>query len=175
MGPDVQFADIWLGCGIGYRGGMGLRVRDATSTDAPLIADFNARLARETEGHDLDPTVVLAGVNRGLSRSELCRYFVAELGDQVVGQTMITYELTDWRDGLLWWIQSVYVLENARERGVFGALYRHIERTAREDPDARGLRLYVDRENLRAMRVYERLGMDRSRYHLYEVDFGADS
>ena len=151
---------------------MDVRVREATADDAAVISELNQRLALETEGKRLDPAVISAGVRRGLGQPELCRYFVAEVDGDIVGQTMITYELSDWRDGLLWWIQSVFVRQPARGGRVFGALYRHIEEAARRDADARGLRLYVHVDNVTAMEVYERLGMERSRYVLYEVDFG---
>ncbi|MFW5921131.1 MAG: GNAT family N-acetyltransferase, partial [Polyangiales bacterium] len=89
---------------------MDVRVRDAAPADAPVIMELNQRLALETEGKRLDPEVIGPGVRRAFEHPELCRYFVADADGRVVGQTMITYELTDWRDGLLWWIQSVYVV-----------------------------------------------------------------
>ena len=149
-----------------------MRVRDAGEGDLDTIATFNERLAEESEGLRLDPDTIRRGVRRALGRDAACRYFLAEDGDgRVVGQTMVTYEQTDWRDGVVWWIQSVYVRPEARGAGVFDALYRHVEDTARRDPDARGLRLYVHAENARARRVYERLGMERTDYLVYEHDW----
>ncbi len=146
-------------------------VRDARNDDLPTIVDFNLRLARESEDKRLDPTTVERGVRRALNNTALGRYFVAEEAGTVVGQTMITYELTDWRDGVFWWIQSVYVMPDARGRGVFRSLFEHVDRLARSSPDARGLRLYVERHNASAISTYERLGLHPSGHLLYEIDW----
>jgi GNAT superfamily N-acetyltransferase len=148
-------------------------VRDATPHDAEVIARFNGALAEETEGRAPDADVLRRGVERGLAQPAMCRYWVAEAGGEVVGQAMVTYEWSDWRDGVLWWFQSVYVAPHARERGVFRALYEHVAALARADPDARGLRLYVEGDNARARRVYERLGMRDAGYLVFETDWSS--
>jgi len=150
---------------------MDITVRDATAADIDAIAGYNQRLAQETEGKSLDAAVIGAGVRRGFASPQLCRYFVAEADGRVVGTTMLTYELTDWRDGVIWWLQSVFIEPEYRRHGVFRAIYRHIEALARKDADARGLRLYVHRDNARAMKTYEALGMDKAGYELYEHDW----
>jgi GNAT superfamily N-acetyltransferase len=146
-------------------------VRDAHTGDTEQIAEYNRRLALESEGKSLDPATLAAGVRRGLSSPELCRYFVASVNGKPVATTMVTFELTDWRDGVIWWLQSVYVEPEFRRHGVFRSIYRHIEAAARKHPDARGLRLYVHRENERAMRTYESLGMSKADYEVYEHDW----
>lgn len=148
-----------------------IRVRDAAADDADFIVDCNVALAEESEGKSLDRPVLAQGVRMGLARPGLARYFIAECDGRRVGTTMLTYELTDWRNGVLWWLQSVYVLPDFRQRGVFRAIYGHIERLAREDPEARGLRLYVLSENRRALRTYEAMGMSDSGYVVYEHDW----
>jgi GNAT superfamily N-acetyltransferase len=148
-----------------------IAVRDATPADADLIVAFNRRLALESEDKVLDEATLRAGVARGLSHPELCRYFVALADGRVVGTTMLTFELTDWRDGVLWWLQSVFVEPEYRRHGVFRALYDHIEALARRSPDVRGLRLYVHRDNGRAMRTYENVGMAKADYEFYEKDW----
>jgi GNAT superfamily N-acetyltransferase len=150
---------------------VNITVRDATRDDIDAIVGYNQRLAQETEGKSLDPAVIGAGVRRGFANPALCRYFVAEADGRVVGTTMLTYELTDWRDGVIWWLQSVYIEPEHRRHGVFRAIYRHIEALAREHPDVRGLRLYVHRDNARAMQTYESLGMEKAGYELYEHDW----
>jgi GNAT superfamily N-acetyltransferase len=150
---------------------LGIAIRAASIDDLPLLVDFNCRLAEETEHKRLDPEVITRGVRRALSQPGLCRYWVAECDDQIVGQAMITLELTDWRDGVLWWLQSVYVAEPHRGRGVFRALFDHIAAAAKADPEVRGLRLYVERENTRAQRVYEQLGLSPSGHLVYERDW----
>lgn len=152
-------------------------IRAARPSDAPTIVDFNCRMAWETERKRLDPTKITPGVAAVLERPELGRYFVAEVADggppEVIGQLMITYEWSDWRNGLFWWIQSVYVREDARSRGVFRALYEHVEKLARADAGSCGLRLYVEHANERAQRVYRKLGMQPSDYVFYELDWSA--
>jgi GNAT superfamily N-acetyltransferase len=99
------------------------------------------------------------------------RYFVAEAGGRPVGQLMITYEWSDWRNGRFWWIQSVYVLPDARRGGVFRALFRHLEDMARDDPGVCGIRLYVERDNLRAQATYRHCGLADAGYAVMEVDY----
>jgi GNAT superfamily N-acetyltransferase len=148
-----------------------ITVRDATPSDIDIIVGYNQRLAGETEGKSLDPSTIAAGVRRGFASPQLCRYFVAEADGVIVGTTMLTYELTDWRDGVIWWLQSVFIEPAYRRHGVFRSIYRHIEDLARAHPDARALRLYVHRDNARAMRTYEALGMEKAGYELYEHDW----
>ena len=146
-------------------------IRDALPNDLPLIVDFNERLADESEGKKLDHAILTRGVRRALASPEMCRYFIAEVNGEVAGQTMITFELTDWRDGVLWWLQSVYVRPEFRKIGVFKALFQHIATLAKESKDVRGLRLYVEQGNARAQRVYEQMGMQPGGYLVYEQDW----
>ncbi|HET6462374.1 MAG TPA: GNAT family N-acetyltransferase [Candidatus Krumholzibacteria bacterium] len=152
---------------------MNITVRDAIPADIEAIVGYNQRLAGETEGKSLDPAVIGAGVRRGFACPQMCRYFVAEADGRVIGTTMLTYELTDWRDGVIWWLQSVFIEPEFRRHGVFRAIYRHIETLARQSADVRGLRLYVHRDNGRAMQTYEALGMEKAGYELYEHDWSA--
>lgn len=145
-------------------------IRPARPDDADVIAEFNIRMARETEDLVLDPATVGRGVRAALTDPAKALYFVAESARRVVGQLMITHEWSDWRDGDLWWVQSVYVAPEFRRRGVFAALYRHVERAAREQGVA-GIRLYVDEHNAVAQEVYGRLGMRVSNYRVMEVMF----
>jgi GNAT superfamily N-acetyltransferase len=148
-----------------------ITVRSAALTDLPIIARFNSLLAWETEHKRLDQQTIERGVRRALAAPNLCRYFVAEQGGQIVGQAMITIELTDWRDGVLWWFQSVYVAEPHRGQGVFKALFEHVRALAESDGEVRGLRLYVERDNERAQRVYQQLGLQPSGHLVFERDW----
>lgn len=148
-----------------------LRVRSARAADAPLITRFNLALARETEDLALEPARVQRGVRTLLRSPAKGAYFLAELDGAVVGQLLLTYEWSDWRNGNFWWVQSVYVAPEFRRRGVFRALYAHVERLARARRDVCGLRLYVERGNRSAKRTYRRLGMAKTHYELFEVDF----
>jgi len=146
-----------------------ITVRPAAYTDAATMIDFNIRLAQETEDKNLDLPTITRGVHRALRSTEMCRYYIAEVDHRVVGQTMITYELSDWRDGLIWWIQSVYVHPEFRGAGVFTKLYQTIMRDAATSGDARCLRLYVEVQNTRAMTTYYRLGMTDAGYKVLEA------
>jgi GNAT superfamily N-acetyltransferase len=142
-------------------------VRPARPEDAPTIVGFNAALAKESEDHALDPAVLGPGVGAILADPGKGRYFVAEEGGRVVGQTMVTYEWSDWRNGWLWWIQSVFVAPEARARGVFRALHARVVEEAR-GAGAVGIRLYVFEPNARAREVYRRLGMRDAGYRVLE-------
>lgn len=143
-------------------------VRPATLADAPFIARFNASLARETEAIELDPERLLAGVAAALEDPSKARYLIAESGAHPIGQLMVTYEWSDWRNGWFWWIQSVYVRPEARRRGVFRALFEHIEQLARQDPQVIGLRLYVEAGNRAAQETYRKMGMQGTGYQVLE-------
>ena len=148
-----------------------IQIREGRPEDATIIADYNRRMALETEGKELDSEIVGKGVAQGLLHPDKCRYFVAEIGDSVIGQAMVTYEWSDWRNGDLWWIQSVYVHPDHRRQGIFKRLYQHIETLARENKNVRGLRLYVEQENEAGQTVYKKLGMSHAGYHVYEREF----
>jgi GNAT superfamily N-acetyltransferase len=143
---------------------MTLTVRAATLADVPIIVEFNRRLAQESEGKILDPAVLTIGVTAALVDPHKALYFLAERQGTVVGQLSITFEWSDWRNGWLWWIQSVYVRGDARRQGVFRALYEHVYQTAKHNPEVIGLRLYVERENHSAQKTYVDMGMEWTSY-----------
>ena len=149
----------------------GINVRDAVPADLVIIVAFNSAMARETEGIELEVDRLRQGVSAVLDDPARGRYFVAEIGGSVVGQLMITYEWSDWRNGCFWWIQSVYVHPDHRRRGVYRALDAHVRAEAMRDGSVCGLRLYVDRDNHVAQSVYANLDMQHSHYDLYEIDF----
>ena len=148
-----------------------LVIREATVDDLETIADFNARLAEETEGTSLDPETVLQGVRTLLSDKTRGSYYVA-CADGIIGQTMHTREWSDWRNGDIWWIQSVYVRPDYRRQGVFRSLYGHLKTLAESDPGVVGLRLYVEQENQAAQATYAGLGMRQVRYLVMQHLFG---
>ena len=150
---------------------MGISIRNAVITDAAIIASNNSSMAEETEGRTLDPEIIGPGVAALLADPGKGRYWVAEADGQIVGQLMVTYEWSDWRNGTLWWIQSVYVAPDFRRQGVFSALYHHVESLAAAQPDVCGLRLYVEDNNHRAQRTYEALGMVKPGYVVMQSMF----
>jgi len=148
-------------------------IRQAKPDDLETIVEYNRAMALETEDKVLDDAKSLAGVQTALGDPNRCHYFLAELSGKVVGQTMITFEWSDWRNGWFWWIQSVYVQPDARRRGVFSALYNHIRELAKKQTDVCGIRLYVFHTNDRAQQTYRRLGMSHGDYVLCEEDFSS--
>lgn len=146
-----------------------IRVRVASEADIATIADFNCGIAMETEKATLDRNQAEAGARKALQRPDLCRFFVAEIDGQLAGQAMITYEWSDWQAAIRWWIQSVYVRREYRGRGVFQAIYKHIEALARQEGDVCGIRLYVKQDNHRAISAYERIGMKPLDRVIYEA------
>jgi ribosomal protein S18 acetylase RimI-like enzyme len=148
---------------------MTLSIRRATPADVEVIARYNAALAWESEQKTLDDAVLLRGVRAVLADPAKGFYTLAERGGEPVGQAMVTFEWSDWRDGWYWWVQSVYVREDARRSGVFRALFEHLKAEATADPTVIGLRLYVERDNRRAQETYRALGMAEEPYFLMGI------
>lgn len=146
---------------------MPLSIRPAALTDLPALCAWNAAMARETEGLELDAAVLARGVRVVFEQPQRGFYLVAEHDGAAVGGLLVTFEWSDWRCGDYWWIQSVYVAPAARRGGVFRALHAEVARRARAAGAAR-LRLYVETDNRRAQATYERLGMRRCHYAMYE-------
>jgi ribosomal protein S18 acetylase RimI-like enzyme len=146
-------------------------VRDAGPEDAEFLVRGNAEMALETEHLSLDLDRLRAGVHALFENPSRGRYYIAERAGRRAGQLMITYEWSDWRNGVFWWIQSVWVAPEHRGQGVFRALYGHVRSLAKADAGVCGLRLYVERSNQRAQQTYLRCGMKRTEYELFEEDF----
>lgn len=150
---------------------MTIRVRLACGDDAEIIADHSAAMAREIEDIELDYNRLLAGTRAVFEDAGKGFFVVAERESRVVGQLMITFEWSDWRNGLFWWIQSVYVEPASRGQGVYSALHQWVMEQAAAARDVCGIRLYVDKSNHNAQRTYRRLGMTPAVYDMYETDF----
>ena len=146
-------------------------VRLATPADWAVIADYNSRLALETEGKTLDASIIAAGVQTLLANPQHGRYFVACVAEEIVGQMMHTREWSDWRNGEIWWLQSVYVAPEHRRCGVFRALFRHLEKLAESTPNVIGLRLYAEEHNSKAFEAYRSLGLVHAGYVVMERFF----
>ena len=146
-------------------------VRRATLDDLETIVRLNAAMALETEAKTLDQDTLRAGVGRLLGDDLRGFYLVAESAGQIVGQLMVTFEWSDWRNAYFWWIQSLYVAPEFRRKGVYRLLESSVKSRTQQKGDVCGIRLYVDRDNLVAQRVYINLGMNLARYDLFEVEF----
>ena len=150
---------------------MNLIIRKASNNDINTIVTFNYLMAKETETILLDKNIVKLGVKSVITDPSKAQYWIAENNNEIIGQLMVTYEWSDWRNGDMWWISSVYVTENFRRCGVFSALYKHIEHMAKENPGCCGIRLYIEKHNKRAQKTYLSLGMNDAGYDVMEVDF----
>lgn len=147
-----------------------LNIRTASAADVATIAEFNAAMALESEAITLDMGVLTDGVAAALADAGKAFYLLAEIGGNPVGQLMVTYEWSDWRNGWIWWVQSVYVITERRRQGIYRSLYLRLREMAQTQGDIRELRLYVMRENAMAKRTYESLGMRHSEYDMYVAE-----
>jgi GNAT superfamily N-acetyltransferase len=152
-----------------------LNVRLARPEDVATIVSFSAAMALETEGRRLDPDRLHDGTVTLLQYPDRGFFMVAELKQaddrQLLGQLMITYEWSDWRNGAFWWIQSVYVDPQWRRKGVYSQMHTEVLQLARTKKDVCGVRLYVDERNSIAQTVYSRVGLSLSSYRVFEEDF----
>ncbi|HDO06091.1 MAG TPA: GNAT family N-acetyltransferase [Bacteroidetes bacterium] len=145
-----------------------VQIRIATEENREIIAEFQIKMAAETENLVLDKETLSEGVMHVLRDPEKGKYFVAEDEGNVVASLLITFEWSDWRNKWVLWIQSVYVLPDYRKQGVFKNMYAHIKKWATDDNEVAGIRLYVDKTNRRAIDVYSKLGMNGEHYRLFE-------
>ena len=143
-------------------------IRSAGPDDISDIAQFNIAMAQETEERQLDPETIQSGVSGVIQNHAHGFYLIAERDQVAVGTLLITFEWSDWRNGTLWWIQSVYVKPEHRRTGVFKALYDAVIARARAAKSVRGIRLYVEQENLDAQSVYQKLSMQKTPYQMFE-------
>ncbi|MFT5218897.1 MAG: ribosomal protein S18 acetylase RimI-like enzyme [Planctomycetota bacterium] len=143
-------------------------IRRALAQDAIELADFNIKMARETEGKELIPEVITAGVETMIANPLMGYYLVVELDNGIQASLMVTTEWSDWRNGIFWWIQSVYVRPDYRRQGLYRELYKRVKELAEQEPNVCGYRLYVEPENTNAQKTYQSLGMVDTNYKMYE-------
>ena len=145
-----------------------LVVRPGEAGDAPFLEAFQIKMARETEGLELVPDVVQKGVQHVFANPALARYYVSEWEGHVIGCLLIGYEWSEWRNGTILWLASVYVDPPFRGMGVYKKMYRAIQQMVKDDDGLKGIRLYVEKSNKKAQQVYAQLGMNDDHYLLYE-------
>ena len=145
-----------------------MKVRKAIPTDAPSIVDFQLKMAAETEGIILDKEIVTPGVKAVFDDPSKGCYYVTENNHVVVGSLLTTYEWSDWRNGTVIWIQSVYVMPEFRRMGVYRSMYAHLQDLVQKDPALKGIRLYADMSNKIAHQAYHKLGMISDHYQTFE-------
>ena len=146
-----------------------MNIRIAKIEDADSLVEFNQAMAMETEGKRLESSVLLSGVQAVFADEKKGFYIVAEQNQTIIGGLMITFEWSDWRNAWFWWIQSVYILPEFRGQGIYRRLYEFVLNKANENTEVCGFRLYVEKENTNARKVYEKLGMEESHYLMFEA------
>lgn len=145
------------------------KIRKANIEDGTYIVDFQLAMALETENLELDRSTVEKGVKAVFADESKGNYYIAESDEQVVGSLMTTYEWSDWRNGRVLWIQSVFVDKMHRGKGIYRRLYEYVKEIVKnDDTDFRGIRLYVDKTNISAQKVYAKMGMENHHYEMYE-------
>ncbi len=142
--------------------------RKAQDTDAASIQTFQQAMAFETEQIKLDPLTLEKGVSAVLNNPALGTYHVCEVNSEVIGSLLLTTEWSDWRNGTVWWIQSLYFKPEHRGQGLFSQMYHYVQELAQIEKDVRGIRLYVDQTNQHAQKVYAKLGMNGDHYRVFE-------
>lgn len=145
-----------------------MNIRVAAKGDAAALVAFNQAMALETEGKHLDTGILTPGVEAVFGDETKGFYVVAEEEGLIAGGLMVTFEWSDWRNGWFWWIQSVYILPEYRGKSIYSKLYEFVKEKARENGNVCGFRLYVEKENVHAQRVYKKLGMESTYYLMYE-------
>ena len=143
-------------------------VRKAKNQDINSIVEFQLSMAKETENIDLDPETAGNGVAAVLSDSNKGCYYVAEKEGKLLGSLLTTFEWSDWRNGTILWIQSVYVIPEYRRKGVYSSLYSHVRQLVLKDNGLKGIRLYAEKSNLTAHKAYQKLGMNADHYITFE-------
>lgn len=144
------------------------RIRRAEKSDAKVIAEFQQKMAFESEGFELDPVVLEKGVRAVFDNHSKGMYFVVENNKSIIASMLITYEWSDWRNKTIYWLQSIYVIPRMRGKKVFSLMYKHIKEMADKDDSVGGIRLYVDNSNKNAIGVYKAVGMHDEHYRTFE-------
>ena len=147
-----------------------MNIRLAQRDDIQALVGFNQAMALETEAKKLEASVLTPGVEAVFEDANKGFYVVAEEDGSVVGGLLITYEWSDWRNNWFWWIQSVYILPEFRGKSIYRAMYAFVKQLAEKRGGVCGFRLYVEKENVHAQKVYEQLGMHESHYLAYEEE-----
>lgn len=145
-----------------------IHIEKAAPEHIDILIDFQKRLAFETEGIILSDETLRRGVDALFTDPSKGYYYIAHEDGVAVGCHSVTFEWSDWRNGMVLWLQSLYVIESHRKKGIFKLMYDNLIRMINLDDGLIGLRLYVDKSNTRAMNVYESMGMDGSHYTVYE-------
>lgn len=148
-------------------------IRLAEPRDLESLVTYNMALASETEDRQLERSLLQSGVESILADSTKGFYVVMEHRPtgEMIGQLLITFEWSDWRNAVFWWLQSVYVHKDWRRKGVFKTLYDYVLAEGKRRGNVAGIRLYVEQDNAVAQQVYTQAGLSAVPYKVFETDF----
>jgi GNAT superfamily N-acetyltransferase len=147
---------------------MTYKIRKAKASEADIIVDFQLKMAMETEGLSLEKKTLTSGVDMVFASDNIGIYYVVEYEGEIIASLLTLYEWSDWRNGSVIWIHSVYVKPAFRRQGMFKMMYNYLKKQVEEEEDLKGIRLYVEKKNVLAHQVYEAVGMTKEHYELYE-------
>jgi len=145
-----------------------IKVRAASIFESEIIINFQIKMALETENLKLEKSSVRKGINAVFKDLSKGKYYVAEENCRIVGSLLTTYEWSDWKNGMILWIQSVYIIPEYRRKGIFKKMYIYLKKMVEESDELIGLKLYVNKTNIVAQKTYEKIGMDGEHYKLFE-------
>jgi ribosomal protein S18 acetylase RimI-like enzyme len=145
-----------------------IRIHKAGKQHLESIVEFQVRMALETEDLHLDKDIVRSGVFHIFDNNHKGYYLIATVNEKVIASLLVLYEWSDWRNGNVIWVHSVYVLPAYREKGIFRQMFEHMKQDVMSDDNLKGIRLYVDKTNSNAQNVYKKLGMNDQHYNLFE-------
>jgi GNAT superfamily N-acetyltransferase len=147
---------------------MSYKIRKAKASEADIIVGFQLKMAMETEALALDKKTLISGVDMVFAADNIGIYYVVEYEGEIIASLLTLYEWSDWRNGSVIWIHSVYVKPEYRRQGMFKMMYNYLKKQVEEEEDLKGIRLYVEKKNVLAHQVYEAVGMTKEHYELYE-------
>ena len=145
-----------------------MEFREANENEYKVIAGFQQKMAFETENYHLDIDTVIKGVQAVFNDASKGKYYIVEEDEKVIASLLTTFEWSDWRNSRVIWIQSVYVLPKYRKSGVFKLMYSEVKKLVINNSNYSGIRLYVDKTNIKAHKVYNKIGMEGEHYSLFE-------
>ena len=147
-----------------------LTIRTANHlNDSTTIKEHNLAMALETEGKVLDKQAAELGVKGLFDQPQFGFYLLANIDEKPAASLMVTYEWSDWRNGVFWWIQSVYVKTEFRRQGIYASMYSELKKMASEShTPVCGFRLYAETENITAHATYMSSGMNACKYIMFE-------
>lgn len=145
-----------------------IQIRIANAEEISTIVDFQLKMALETENLLLSEKILQEGVSEVFKNHEKGKYYVALCENKIVASLLTTFEWSDWRNSTIIWLQSVYVIPEFRKKGIFKQMYEHIKKIVESSSNYCGIKLYVDKTNIKAQKVYDSVGMNGEHYITYE-------